>query len=34
MEYKIKYKNSLGNDRQITLNSLNDFFTFRWVITI
>ena len=29
MEHKIKYKNSLGNDRQITLNSLNDFFTFR-----
>ena len=29
MQYKIKYKNSLGNDREITLNSLNDFFTWR-----
>lgn len=29
MQYVIKYKNSLGNDREITLNSLNDFFTWR-----
>lgn len=29
MEYKIEYKNSLGNDREIVLNSLNDFFTWR-----
>jgi hypothetical protein len=29
LEYVIKYKNSLGNERVITLNSLNDFFTFR-----
>jgi len=29
MEYKIKYSNSLGNDREITLNSLNDFFSWR-----
>ena len=27
LEYVIKYKNSLDNDRQIVLNSLNDFFT-------
>lgn len=29
MEYVIEYKNSLGNDRKIVLNSLNDFFTWR-----
>lgn len=29
MEYKINYKNELGNDREIVLNSLNDFFTWR-----
>jgi hypothetical protein len=29
MEYTIKYKNSLGNDREIALTSLNDFFTWR-----
>jgi hypothetical protein len=29
MEYKIQYKNNLGNDREIVLNSLNDFFTWR-----
>lgn len=29
MEYTINYKNSLGHDRQIILNSLNDFFTWR-----
>lgn len=29
MQYTIKYKNSLGNDREIILNSLNDFFTWR-----
>ena len=29
MEYKINYKNSLGNDREIVLSSLNDFFTLR-----
>jgi len=29
MEYKIAYKNSLGNDREIVLSSLNDFFTWR-----
>lgn len=29
LEHIIKYKNSLGNEREITLNSLNDFFTFR-----
>jgi hypothetical protein len=29
IEYKIKYKNSLGNDREIILSSLNDFFTWR-----
>jgi hypothetical protein len=28
----IKYKNSLDNEREIVLNSLNDFFTLRWVI--
>ena len=25
----LHYKNSLGKDKQITLSSLNDFFTFR-----
>ena len=29
MVYKIKYKNSLDHDREIVLNSLNDFFTWR-----
>jgi hypothetical protein len=29
IEYKIKYKNSLDNDREIVLSSLNDFFTWR-----
>lgn len=29
MEYKIQYKNELGNDREIILNSLSDFFTLR-----
>jgi hypothetical protein len=29
VEYRIKYKNSLNNDREIVLNSLNDFFTWR-----
>lgn len=29
MEYTVKYKNSLENDREITLNSLNDFFSWR-----
>ena len=29
MEHKIQYKNSLGNDREIVLSSLNDFFTLR-----
>jgi len=29
MEYRIKYKNSLGHDREIVLSSLNDFFTWR-----
>ena len=29
LEYVINYKNSLGNERTITLNSLNDFFTWR-----
>jgi hypothetical protein len=29
MEYTIKYKNSLDNDREITLTSLNDFFSWR-----
>ena len=29
LEYIIKYKNKLGNDRQIVLSSLNDFFTWR-----
>jgi hypothetical protein len=28
LEYKIEYKNNKGNDRTITLSSLNDFFTF------
>lgn len=29
MEYVIKYKNSLGSEREIVLSSLNDFFTWR-----
>lgn len=29
LNYEIKYTNSLGNDRSIVLNSLNDFFTWR-----
>jgi len=29
LEYKIQYKNSLNHDREIMLNSLNDFFMFR-----
>lgn len=29
IEYKIQYKNKLGNDREIVLSSLNDFFTWR-----
>lgn len=29
IKHIIKYKNSLGNDREIELNSLNDFFTLR-----
>lgn len=29
MEYKIEYKNKLKHDREIVLNSLNDFFTLR-----
>ncbi|CAB4162749.1 Baseplate hub assembly protein, bacteriophage T4-like [uncultured Caudovirales phage] len=29
IEHVIKYKNELGNDREIILSSLNDFFTFR-----
>jgi hypothetical protein len=29
MEYVITYENSLGNERKIVLNSLNDFFTWR-----
>lgn len=29
MEHKIEYKNSLGNKREITLSSLNDFFTWQ-----
>lgn len=29
MVYKINYKNSLDHDREIVLNSLNDFFTWR-----
>jgi hypothetical protein len=29
MEHKIHYKNSNGNDREIVLSSLNDFFTWR-----
>jgi hypothetical protein len=29
MTYEIKYKNSLGNNRSIVLNTLNDFFTLR-----
>ncbi len=27
MEYVIKYKNSLGNEKKVTLSSLEDFFT-------
>jgi len=29
LEHVIKYKNTLGNDRQITLNKLSDFFSWR-----
>lgn len=29
MEYKIIYQNEFGNDREIVLSSLNDFFTWR-----
>lgn len=29
MEYKLKYKNKLGTDKEIVLSSLNDFFTLR-----
>lgn len=29
IEYKISYKNALGNEREIVLSSLNDFFTWR-----
>lgn len=29
LSYKIKYKNSLGNDREIELTTLSDFFTLR-----
>jgi hypothetical protein len=29
LEHVIKYKNSLDNEREIVLNSLNDFFTLR-----
>lgn len=29
LSYKIKYKNSMGNDREIELTTLSDFFTFR-----
>jgi len=29
VEYRIKYKNKLENDREIVLSSLNDFFTWR-----
>lgn len=29
LNYEIKYTNSLGHDRNIVLNSLNDFFTWR-----
>jgi hypothetical protein len=29
LEYLIKYKNSLGNERTIELNTLNDFFILR-----
>lgn len=29
IEHTIEYKNSLGNDRKIELNSLNDFFSWR-----
>lgn len=29
MEKRLQYKNSLGNDREIVLNSLSDFFSWR-----
>jgi hypothetical protein len=29
LQHTINYKNSLGNEREIVLSSLNDFFTFR-----
>jgi hypothetical protein len=29
IQYKINYKNAFGNDREIILSSLNDFFTWR-----
>lgn len=29
INYTIKYKNSIGNDREISFNSLSDFFTWR-----
>ena len=29
LEYKINYKNELGNDREIILSSLSDFFTWQ-----
>jgi hypothetical protein len=29
IEYEIDYTNSLGNERKVVLNSLNDFFTWR-----
>lgn len=29
LKHVVKYKNSLGNEKQIELNSLNDFFTWR-----
>jgi hypothetical protein len=29
LDYRINYKNSLGNDREIVLSSLNDFFIWR-----
>ena len=29
LEYVLKYQNSLGNDKEIVLSSLNDFFTWR-----
>lgn len=33
IEHKITYKNELNNDREIILSSLNDFFSWRWIIT-